>query len=139
MKEDQMKNVGVTLALALALALPFALPAQTKRTEQSYAGAIEFSPISPLFDIYAVHYARNLGEGSELIAGLSYANVKYDHGRSHAPGLILGARRYMWDRFHIEYQLWPSYNWYYETDEREYYRGPELGMSSGSATRSTSW
>lgn len=88
--------------------------------------AIEFSPLSPVIRIYAVQYARRLGEKDELLLGGAYANIRYDHGRSHAPGAILGYRRYLWRNAHVEYQLWPSYNWYWETDERRYYKGAEL-------------
>jgi hypothetical protein len=31
-----------------------------------------------------------------------------------------------WKKTHVEYQLWSSYNWYYENDERRYYKGAEL-------------
>ena len=70
--------------------------------------------------------ARRLGEKNELLLGLAYANIKYDRGRSHAPTGIVGYRRYLWKKAHVEYQLWSSYNWYYESDERRYYEGAEL-------------
>lgn len=88
--------------------------------------AIEFSPVSPFIHIYAVQYARRLGEKNELLVGFAYANIKYDHGRSHAPTGIVGVRRYLWRKAHVEYQLWSSYNWYYETDEKRHYNGAEL-------------
>jgi hypothetical protein len=88
--------------------------------------AVEFSPVSPFIRIYAAQYAHRLGEKNELILGFAYNNVKYDHGQSHAPSGIVGYRRYLWKKAHIEYQLWPSYNWYYETDEQKYYKGAEL-------------
>lgn len=43
------------------------------------------------------------GERDELLVGFAYANIKYDHGRSHAPTGIVGYRRYLWKRTHIEY------------------------------------
>jgi hypothetical protein len=88
--------------------------------------AIEFSPLSPLVRIYAAQYARRLGEKNELLFGVAFANIKYDEGQSHAPTAILGYRRYVWRRAHVEYQLWPSYNWYYERNEDRYYEGAEL-------------
>jgi hypothetical protein len=99
---------------------------ESKSQDAGDKNAIEFSPVSPFIRIYAVQYARRVGEKDELIAGAAFANVKYDHGRSHAPTAIVGYRRYLWKKSHAEYQLWPSYNWYYETDEKRYYNGPEL-------------
>jgi hypothetical protein len=87
---------------------------------------IEASPASPFIHIYAAQYARRLGEKNELLLGFAYANIKYDHGRSHAPTAIVGYRRYLWRNAHVEYQLWPSYNWSYESDEKRYYNGAEL-------------
>jgi hypothetical protein len=88
--------------------------------------AVEFSPVSPFIRIYAVQFARRFGDRNELLLGGAYTNIKYDHGQSHAPGGIVGYRRYLWKKAHIEYQLWPSYNWYYEEQEQRYYEGAEL-------------
>jgi hypothetical protein len=88
--------------------------------------AIEFSPLSPVIRIYAAQYARRLTDKDELLLGFAYANIKYDQGRSHAPTGILGYRKYVWRKAHIEYQLWASYNWYFETSERRHYNGAEL-------------
>jgi hypothetical protein len=107
----------------------FAQPAiadQATAVAQREHHAIEFSPASPFIRIYAAQYARRIASRSELLVGFAYANIKYDHGRSHAPSGIVGFRQYLWRKAHIEYQLWPSYNWYYETDERRYYNGAEL-------------
>jgi hypothetical protein len=115
------------VALAtLALALPLAAPAGAREGPDAPQNALEFSPLSPVIDIYALQYARALGGRDELLLGASYANIEYDHGRSHAPGLIVGYRRYVWRRAHLEYQLWPSYNRYHEYVERRYYDGFEL-------------
>lgn len=77
-----------------------------------YRHSIEISPISPIFDIYAVQYLYEIAPKNNLILGLAYTNVKYDFGRNHAPTLILGYRRYLWRSFHLEYQLWPAYNFF---------------------------
>jgi hypothetical protein len=125
------KRLAITLVLLLG-SVVFPAAAQERSTGAStqgdleYRSAIEFSPISPLIRIYAVQYARRLDDRDELLLGFAYANIKYDHGRSHAPSGILGYRRYFWKKAHVEYQLWPSYNWYFETDEQRYYNGPEL-------------
>lgn len=88
--------------------------------------ALELSPVSPLIHIYALQYVRRVGAHTEAIVGADYTKVKYDHGRSHAPGLIAGGRYYVWKGLHGEYQLWPGYNWYYENVEQKYYAGPEV-------------
>jgi hypothetical protein len=99
---------------------------EASRTIARETNAIEFSPVSPFIRIYAAQWARRLDDRNELLLGFAYTNVKYDHGQSHAPTGILGYRLYLWKKAHFEYQLWPSYNWYYETDEMKYYEGAEL-------------
>jgi hypothetical protein len=97
------------------------LPAQA-----GHRRSVEFSPLSPIIDIWAVQFGRRFGERNELLLGGAFANIGYDRGRSHAPTAILGYRRYLWRGLHLEYQLWPSYNWYFENVEKKYYRGFEL-------------
>lgn len=87
---------------------------------------IEISPLSPLFKIYAIQYNYLLSSKNEVMLGFAYANIKYDEGRSHAPTLILGYRRFLWKGLHLEYQIWPAYNDYFETTEQKYYSGFEL-------------
>jgi hypothetical protein len=123
-------HLSALLCVALLLAAPAWAQTET-REEQARStalerSAIEFSPLSPLVNIYAVQYAHRLGERNELLVGAAYANIKYDQGRSHAPTGIVGYRRYLWRKAHVEYQLWASYNWYYENAERRYYEGAEL-------------
>jgi hypothetical protein len=91
-----------------------------------YRHAIDICPISPLFNIYAVQYSYSLTVKDKLMFGLAYMNIRYKSGYSNAPGLIMGYKRYLWKDFHAEYQLWPAYNAYYETNEKRYYRGFEL-------------
>ncbi len=88
--------------------------------------AVEFSPLSPVIDIWALQYARSVGNRGELLLGASYANIGYDSGRSHAPGVILGYRQYVWKKAHVEYQLWPSYNWFDSTVEHRTFEGGEI-------------
>jgi hypothetical protein len=112
-----------------AIMLLASTPAWAQATDvplEPARNAVEFSPISPFIRIYAVQFARQLSDKDELLVGAAYANIKYDHGRSHAPTGILGYRRYFWRKAHVEYQLWASYNWYLETDENKYYNGAEL-------------
>jgi hypothetical protein len=117
----------VALAVLLWLA-PAGLAAQEPPAADRPAPrhAVEFSPASPLIRIYAVQFARRVTERDEILMGGAYTNIKYDFGRSHAPTAIIGYRRYVWRHVHLEYQLWPSYNWFYETNERRYYNGAEL-------------
>ena len=83
--------------------------------------SIDFSPMSPLFDIYAVQYNYHLSPEDELILGAAYLNIGYDYGRMNSPSLIAGYRRYLWKNLHIEYQLWPGYDNFYEKNEDKYY------------------
>lgn len=102
---------------------------QTSISEQQKAKpkhTIEISPFSPFLKIYAIQYNFLVTKKSELMLGFAYANIEYDEGRSHAPTLILGYRQFLWNGFHLEYQLWPAYNDYFETTEKKYYSGFEL-------------
>jgi hypothetical protein len=111
-------------ALVTVASVAYAQDASSgQRVERS---AVEFSPVSPFIRIYAAQYARRLTDRDELILGGAYANIKYDDGQSHAPTAIIGYRRYVWRKAHVEYQLWPSYNWYWEENEEKYYPGAEL-------------
>ena len=60
--------------------------------------AIEFSPLSPLIRIYVVQVGQRLTDRDELLLGAAYTNIAYDIRRSHAPGAILGYRRYLGER-----------------------------------------
>jgi hypothetical protein len=115
----------VTAAAAVCLGA-VAVHAQEAPGRPAEPGAIEFSPVSPFIRIYAAQYARRLTDRDELIVGGGYTNIKYDDGQSHAPTAIVGYRRYIWKKAHAEYQLWPSYNWYWEENEQKYYEGAEL-------------
>lgn len=88
--------------------------------------SIEISPMSPVFKIWAVQFSYRLSPKNEGILGLAYANIKYDEGRSHAPTLLIGYRHFFWKGLHLEYQLWPAYNAYFENNEVAYYKGFEL-------------
>ncbi|MFP4547390.1 MAG: hypothetical protein ACLFQM_04610 [Fidelibacterota bacterium] len=68
------------------------------QTNIKFRHSIEISPLSPLFKIYAVQYNYLLSERNEIMLGFAYANIKYDKGRSHAPTLILGYRRFFMER-----------------------------------------
>ena len=113
----------VAAAVCLGAAAAQAQETLGRPTVQS---AIEFSPVSPFIRIYAAQYARQMTDSDELIIGGGYTNIRYDDGQSHAPTFLIGWRRYIWKKAHAEYQLWPSYNWYWEENEQKYYEGAEL-------------
>jgi len=84
--------------------------------------SIDFCPMSPMFKIYAIHYGRRLSQSSELIVAPYYANIHYeDIGNTDAPGFIVGYRRYLWRGLHIDYQLMPQWDHFYEKNENKTY------------------
>jgi hypothetical protein len=120
-----------TLLIALAvLATIFSsvcaaeLPAD--KSERTYKNAIDFCPVTPMVGIWGIQYSRLLGPKDHLMLGFAYMNIKYDSGRSHAPTFIIGDKHYFWKGLHLEYELMPSYNAYWEFHEKKYYKGPEL-------------
>jgi hypothetical protein len=124
-----------TLALALALAAAAALlaPALARADGDGSDGAwaaarhsIDFSPVSPLFDIWGVQYGFRITAEDELVLGLAYMNIRYDVGRSHAPTATVGYRRTLWRNLHLEYLLMPSYDWFWSSVEGRTYRSVEL-------------
>lgn len=89
--------------MAFAAASPAAYAQDTTTTTRSAGSrAVEFSPVSPFIRIYAAQYARRLTDRDELILGGAFANIKYDDGQSNAPSLILGYRRYVWKKAHVQ-------------------------------------
>lgn len=122
------KRIYCSLILfnAALVVMPLFLNASEISEKSRSKHTIEFSPFSPVFNIWAVQYTYHFAPRSELMLGAAYANIKYPEGRSHAPGLILGYRYYLAKGFHLEYQLWPAWNAYYEKNEQKYYKGLEL-------------
>lgn len=94
--------------------------------EAPYRHSLEISPIATVAKIYAVQYGYSFSPNNELVAGLAYGNVHYSYGVSNAPTLIVGYRRYVWDKFNVEYQLWPAYNMFYSNVDQQYYNSMEL-------------
>lgn len=88
--------------------------------------SIEVSPVSPFIRIYAVQYAYRFTRSDELVVGPAYMNIHYDFGETRAPAIILGYRRYLWRELHLEYQIWPVYDWFWESRERKTYRSFDL-------------
>jgi hypothetical protein len=88
--------------------------------------AIDLCPLSGLIPIYGGHYSYKLTPKDELLTGLAYMNIPFDCGETHSPGLILGYRRYLWKNLHVEYEIWPSYDWFYEKNEDRYYESFDI-------------
>ncbi len=100
---------------------------ENKKRDLPHRHAIDICPIAPLFNIYAVHYRYSLTEKDELIAGLSFMNIQFEGvGESNSPALILGYRRYVWKGLHLEYEIWPAWDDFWEKNERTYYSGFDL-------------
>ena len=91
-----------------------------------YKHAKDFSPLSPLFRIYALQYNYRITPKNELILGAAYTNIQYDFGNTNAVTFILGYRRYIFNKVHLEYQLWFDYDRFYEKNELKYYNGFDL-------------
>jgi len=91
-----------------------------------YKNSLDFCPEYPFVDVYAVQYSRELTIKDELMLGIAYLNQKYDCGRSNAVGLIIGYRRYLWKNLHVEYQMWPIYDNFYEKNEEKYYKSYDV-------------
>ncbi len=89
---------------------------------KAYKNSLDFCPEYPFVDVYAVQYSRELTIKDELMLGIAYLNQKYDCGHSNAGGVIVGYRRYVWQNFHVEYQIWPIYDNFYEKNEGKYYK-----------------
>lgn len=99
----------------------FAQSADTP-THKEYKNSIDTCPMSPMFKIYAIHYCRKITDHSELIAGPYYANIHYkDIGNTNAPGFIVGYRHYFWKALHLDYQLMPQWDHFYEKNENKTY------------------
>jgi hypothetical protein len=63
---------------------------------------------------------------------MAYVNVEVSDqadaviGQLNAPTVPIGLRRYVWRNAHLEYQLWPAYNFYYDRVGERYYNGFDL-------------
>jgi hypothetical protein len=93
---------------------------------------IETYPIMAFVGIYSVQYSYRITEKNEIIVGLAYVNVDVNDrdgiavGQLNAPTLPVGFRRYLWRNAHVEYQLWPAFNNYYDRIGGRYYPGFDL-------------
>jgi hypothetical protein len=129
MKRNSMVLAAVSLLFA---ASAMELAAQPARSEREHRHSAETYPIMALFKVYSVQYAYRAWPRTELIAGLAYVNVEVSDrtdaviGQLNAPTIPIGLRRYLWRNAHLEYQLWPAYNRYYDRVGERYYDGFDL-------------
>jgi hypothetical protein len=117
-----MRAIAATLALAAALCVAPTRADTLARASAERRHGLEVSPISPFIHIYAVQYSYALTPRHELLTGPVYMNIRFDFGATHAGAIILGYRFYAWKNLHVEYQLWPVYDWFWEANEKRYYK-----------------
>ncbi len=85
-----------------------------------------------LFEVYSLQYSYRITSHLSLITGLAYVNVDVDDpqgktiGKMHSPTIPMGLRAYFYRNAHVEYQLWPAYNFYYDRISSRYYNGFDL-------------
>jgi hypothetical protein len=122
--------IRVLIAIVF-ITLSFSFPSMSEESlpfeEQPYLNTIDFTPMSPLMNIYAFHYCRRITPISELLVGPSYMRIPYEGvGHTDAIGLILGYRQFFWKNLHVDYQLMPMYDRFYEENEQKRYYGFDL-------------
>ncbi len=80
-----------------------------------YSHSLDFCPLSPFIGIYALHYGHRFNTNNELIISPSYMRINYPSiGHTNAPGFIIGYRKYLWKNLHIDYQLMPMWDRFYD-------------------------
>ena len=93
----------------------------------SFKHSIDFTPLSPVMGIYAIHYNYFVNGKSQFIVGPLYMRIEYeDIGHTNAPGFIMGYRQYFWKTLHLDYQLMPAWDHFYEENENKTYYGFDL-------------
>lgn len=137
-----------TVLSALVFILNFVPAQESAIAKKMYRHSLEISPISPAFHIYAVQFAYHADEKNVWMAGLSYADMPQkppakkdpdwmkiiitpntmtkEIGINHSWTLFIGYKRYVWNSWHLEYQLWPGYNSFYSSTDKKYYNGFDL-------------
>ncbi len=94
---------------------------------ENFSHSLEFSPMSPLMNIYAIQYSYAFDRKNDLILGLTYMSIPFDNvGRTHALGMIVGYRRNIGYGWHAEYSLYPVYDNFFAENENKYYNGFDL-------------
>ncbi|MGE5680765.1 MAG: hypothetical protein ACM34K_07785 [Bacillota bacterium] len=97
------------------------------KTFKIYRHSVEFSPMSPFINIYGIQYGYSFDEKNDLVLGAAYMSIPHENvGRTHASSLIIGYRRNFGKGWHAEYSLYPTYDNYFETNEKKYYNSFDL-------------
>jgi hypothetical protein len=92
-----------------------------------YRHSLDFCPLSPAINIYALHYCYQMTGHDELIVSPLYKKIPYKNiGHTDAWGFIAGYRRYFWRNLHADYQLMPAWDNFYEENEEKRYKGFDL-------------
>lgn len=121
-----LSGMFLLLSLSSGQEKPVAINALDAKQTNILKNSIDFCPEYPIVDVYALQYARAFTAKDEMMLGVAYLNQKYDCGHSNAGGLILGYRRYFWRRLHMEYQIWPIYDNFYEKTENKHYKNFDM-------------
>ncbi len=83
--------------------------------------------MSPFINIYGIQYSYSFDQQNDLILGLAYMSIPQENvGRTHAGSLIIGYRRNFGSGWHAEYSIYPTYDNYFETNEKKYYNSFDL-------------
>jgi len=83
------------------------------------------------FNIYSIQYLYAITKHDDIIIGFTYLNSYFPNkvnsiGQFNAPTLPIGYRRYLWRNFHIEAQLWFSFDFYFDKLQSKYYNSFDL-------------
>jgi hypothetical protein len=115
MCNPKLSTILLIFIIFVALQAGKAFCIQADSDRDSLKSSIEFSPMSPFINIYAIYYNYMFSNSNELVTGPVYMSIPYeDIGRTNAIGLIIGYRRYIIENFSVEYQLMPMYDHFYE-------------------------
>lgn len=116
----------------------FCIPIQTYcqtsdsiKNQSKYKNYIEVFPIVAAFKIYSIQYSYAITKRDNIIIGFTFLNNDFPNrinsiGQFNAPTLPIGYRRHFWRNFHIEIQLWPSYDFYFDKLQSKYYNSFDL-------------
>ena len=127
MKTNYFRAMLLAAVMFAGFNFSYAQTTETQANEMNYKHSLEFSPMSPLMNIYAIQYGYSFDKDNDLILGLTYMSIPYDNiGRTHAPGMILGYRRNFGKGWHAEYSIYPMYDHFYEENEDKYYDSFDL-------------
>jgi hypothetical protein len=97
-------------------------------SNNDYPHSIGTDPLLPFFNSFALIYAYDLHKPFGLVIGVWYSyatttpSVYLEYpGAVQTIAMVAGFRWFIWRGLHLEYQLLPGYNRFYEEDEHKYY------------------